>query len=178
VESALIYGRSNVEKNSLTLSAPVPAPDFGYAPIAPKRVLWKWSLAVTAAILLFLMWQCGSGLRDGGRLADTAVRRFHSLLNNGQYEEICREADKGFSQRERQDELVRLLEAVHRKLGDTSVESRMNISVNATTGETFIMTDYDTKFAQGQATETFTWIKSGRSLKLYEYTIQSKALLN
>jgi hypothetical protein len=155
----------------------VPAPDFGYT-TSPKRVLWKWSVAAAAAILVFLMWQCGSALQQGRGLANAAVRHFHQELNSGNYEHICQGADEGFSQGEKHDELLRLLEAVHRKLGDAGDESQVNMNVNATTDGTFITTEYNTRFAQGQAIETFTWVKSGGTLKLYGYNVQSKALLN
>lgn len=106
------------------------------------------------------------------------MRAFHQELNGSHYEEICRDADDGFSQGEKHDELLRLLEAVHRKLGDASDESQTSMNVNATTDGTFITADYNTRFVQGQAIETFTWIKSGGTLKLYGYNIQSKVLLN
>ena len=51
----------------------IPASDLGN-PAPAKRVLWKWSAAATVLILAFLMWQCGSALLQGRKLADVAVR--------------------------------------------------------------------------------------------------------
>jgi hypothetical protein len=65
-----------------------PTGDYKSTTAAPKRVLWKWSVAVTAAILLFLMWQCGSAFHEVRGLANTAVKEFHQRLNGGRYEEI------------------------------------------------------------------------------------------
>lgn len=164
---------------SVSMPVPIPVPSFGYAPApAPKRILWKWSLVATAAVLGFLMWQCGSALRTGRVLSDKAVHRFRTQLNSGRYEDICQEADESFSEGGRHDDTLKLLEAVHRKLGDAGAENQINVNVNAATGGTFITADYNTSYTQGQAMETFTWKRSGGTLKLYAYNVQSKALLN
>jgi hypothetical protein len=82
--------------------SPVPADESATRP--PKRALWKWSLVVTVAVLLFLTWQCGSALHTGGALSDKAVHRFHTQLNGGRYEDICQEADESFSEGEKHDD--------------------------------------------------------------------------
>src|SRR5664280_916606 len=99
------------------MSLATPTPEIPYTPPQRKRVLWKWSLAITAVIVLFLAWQCGSGILQGRKLAGAAVQHFHQQLNGGQYEEIYREADEGFTQSGKQEELVKFLNAVHVKLG-------------------------------------------------------------
>ncbi len=63
-----------------------PNPGLNTSAIRPKQVWWKWSLALTAIGLIFLMWQCGSMLHRGRALADPAVQEFHQRLNAGQYE--------------------------------------------------------------------------------------------
>ncbi len=159
----------------LTILDISPAP--GSATSSPKRVLWKWSLAVTGLILLFLAWQCGSAFQKGRGLANTAVREFHEKLNRGQYEEIYREADEGFTRAGKHDELVRFLEVVHTRLGNAGVASLANMRVNATTGGTFVVAQYNTTFDHGSAVETFTWIRSSAALRLSGYNIQSNAPL-
>ena len=72
----------------------------------PKRILWKWSLVISGGFLAILMWQCGSALYSGSRLADVAVQRFHGQLNRGEFDKICSEADEAFSQQQKHDELV------------------------------------------------------------------------
>jgi len=67
---------------------------------------------------------------------------------------------------------------VHRKLGYAGTENQINMNVNATTGGTFITSEYKTQFAQDQGVETFTWKKSSGTLKLYGCNVQSRALLN
>lgn len=65
-----------------------PAPNFGYTPDPPRRAWRKWSLGLTALLLICLMWQCSSTLRQGRVLAEPAVQAFHAKLNAGKYEEI------------------------------------------------------------------------------------------
>jgi hypothetical protein len=152
------------------------ASDFGNS--APsKRVLWKWSVPLIALILVFLMWQCGSALMQGRKVADAAVRHFHQQLNVGDYESICREADQEFRTGQSHDDLIGFLEAIHRKLGLSGAETQLNIRVDTNTRGTFLTTQYNTAFAAGNATEMFTWAKTGGTLKLRAYHIQSNALI-
>jgi len=155
----------------------LPTPDFGDTPKPQKRVLWKWSLAVAGVLLLWLFWQCGSGLYSGYKSGDDAVKRFHTQLNAAQYEQICSEADEAFAQSEKHDELIHFPDQVHKKLGvaGTAKQSRMN--VNATTGGTFVTSQFTTQFVEGEADETFVWRKSGNNLRLYRYNVQSNAFL-
>jgi len=143
----------------------------------PKSQLWKWSLALTAIVLGFLMWQCGSALRQGRVLADPAVEDFHRQLNAGQYEKIYLDADESFTGEGKHDELVKFLEAVHTKLGNAGATNQANMLVNATTSGTFIVVHYNTTFARGSAVETFTFKKSNGFLKLQGYHIESNALI-
>lgn len=154
-----------------------PVPDFATTPVPRKRVLWKWSLALTAVVLTYFMWQCGLALMQGHAQADVAVEHFHQELNQEQFEQIYQDADEGFASSGKSEELVKFLEAVHRKLGDANTATFRNINVNATTNGTFITTNYETSFARGSATETFTWVKQNGGLKLYGYHIQSRELV-
>jgi hypothetical protein len=169
------------DRKGILLAAPNTSstPDFGYAP-TPKRVriLWKLSSAVTAVILIFYVWQCGSAITEGRRSANQLVQRFHQLLNGSHYEQIAQESDQALLQEEKQEDLVTLLAAVHTKLGDVAGESLTNMSVNAGTDGTFVKTEYKTTYSRGSAVETFTWIKRGGTLKLYGYNIQSNAFLS
>jgi len=142
-------------------SSHFPAPNFGQSAAPPKRILWKWSLAATALLLLFLVWRCGSALYSGSKLADQAVQRFHAQFNRGEFDEICREGDEAFSQQEKHDEFLHALEQIHRKLGNAGAGSRINLRVNAETSGTFVIAQFTTQFEQGEADETFTWRKSG-----------------
>lgn len=161
------------------MSSPIStaALDSAYVPAPRKRGRWKWFLAVAIAILLVLMWRCGSALYEGQGLSYIAVATFHTHLNSGEFEDICNEADEGFASRDKRDELLRVLEAVHRKLGEAGATNLTNININATTNGTFLSANFATAFAQGEAREEFIWKKSGRTLKLYRYNVVSSAFL-
>lgn len=152
-------------------------PNFGQPSPPGKRVLWKWSLAVTAVVLILLLWQCGSALVQGRRLADTAVQHFHEQLNNGEFAEIYGGADEGFRNAGKREEALQFLKAVHDKLGTAGQYTFLNINVNTNTHGTFITTVYNTTFARGRATERFIWVRHGATLALYTYNIESPALV-
>jgi hypothetical protein len=142
-----------------------------------KRLLLKWSIAITAVLFAYLAWQCGTGLIEGHKLADQAVGRFHNALNEGNYEQIYSAGDVAFQTSDTQEELIKIFETVHRKLGNCQSSSLTNLNVNATTNGTLLTTQYGSNYAGGQATETFVWLKKNGELKLYNYNIQSKAFL-
>jgi len=158
------------------MSLETPTPEIQYAP-ARKRVLWKWSLAVTAIVIIFVAWQCGSGIFQGHKLADVAVQHFHEQLNGGRYDGIYDEATEGFRQGGKHEEFMKLLGAVHAKTGDAGATKSGSINVTTTPSGTFVTTQYETTFEKGAATETFTWLKTQGTLKLYGYNIQSNALI-
>jgi hypothetical protein len=161
----------------LNSSAPVPTPDFTYAPPARKSSLLTWVLAAGAVIFLLLLWQCGSAILRARRLSNLAVWHFHTQLNSDEFEDICNEADEAFSQAEKRDELMKVLKTVHTKLGDAGEESMTSININTTMNGVFILSNYTTKFAQGTADEQFTFRKDGQSVKLYSYHVNSHVLV-
>lgn len=142
----------------------------------PIKVLWKWSFFITAVVLAFFMWQCGSALRMASRLAEPAVQAFHRELDAAQYDAICGQAAEGFCANSAEGDTVRFLKGVHEKLGNTGPIQQGAINVNTNTSGTFVTVQYRTGFALGPAQETFTWIKNGNTLRLYRYNVQSNAL--
>jgi hypothetical protein len=162
---------------STSPTSPVPGVEQRPPSRFQVRFSWKWTLGIAAVVLMFLMWQCGSGLMSGKKLSDAAVRHFHQQLDAGQYEGIYSEADQGFRAGQSREEVIRFLETVHRKLGNSGDASFININVSATTNGTFTKTAYKTTFENGAATESFTWLKSDGNLKLYSYHIESNALI-
>jgi hypothetical protein len=140
-------------------------------------ILWKWSLVITALFVTYLMWECGSGLYQGSRLADGAIKHFHRELNDAEYEQICQEADPRFSSGNTHDELIKFLRGVHTKLGNETAGSLGNLQVSANTNGTFIVTSYSSTFDAGKADETFTSARKGSVLRLVNYNIQSNAFV-
>ncbi len=144
-----------------------------------KRMLLKLSLVATALLLVYFMWQFGSGMIAGARLSDDAVRRFHSQLDSGAYDEVLRESDWAFQNSESREELLKVLAGVHSKLGVSRGSTRTNILVNVSTNGTSIKVTYQSTFKQGNATETFTWRKTaGGGLSLFGYNVQSNVFIS
>src|ERR1700730_1035492 len=106
-----------------------PAPNSGYTPDPPKRAWWKRSLALTALLLIYLMWQCGCALRQGRVLAEPAVQPFHAKLNAGKYEEIYQEADAALTGTGKHDELVKFLTASIRNWPTVALRTKSTYSL-------------------------------------------------
>lgn len=143
------------------LRAPVPLiPQSIQVPAKRKSISLKWTLVAVGLLFGYFAWQCGSGMKAGGRLSDEAVRHFHSQLDSEAYGDIVRDSDEAFQNSENRDELVKFLAGVHSKLGPSRDFTRTNIFVNANTSGTFIKVTYESTFDQGNAVEAFTWKRS------------------
>ena len=162
---------------SISPTPPIPAIEQKPSSGLQFRFSWKWTLVIVAVGLMVLMWQCGWAMMTGKKLSDAAVAHFHQQLDAGQFEAIYDEASEAFKTGGDRDQLLKFLEAVHRKLGHPGKTSFANMNVNTNTNGTFTAVSYTTDFEHGSATETFTWIKSGGNLKLYRYHIESSALI-
>jgi hypothetical protein len=150
----------------------------GLPGVAPKkRVLWKWSIGVTLVLIAILSWRCGSGLIQGRQLSASGVQRFHALLNSGQHEQIYGAASDAFRTAGSKQELIKFFQTVHRKLGDAGSSTLNSLNVTATPTGTYITAVYRTTFTQGEAIETFTWLKSSQGVVLNAYNIQSMKLI-
>lgn len=160
----------------MTTPAP-PTPVYGRVAPPPRRFFPKWLIALGVILLLAVLWKCGSALYEGRRLANAFAQDFHQKLNNGQFEDIYSAADDGFTRSGRHEDLVNFFENVHAKLGNAGKQSLVNLRINATTNGTFLIAQYNSIFDRGRAVETFTFVKSGNSLRLYGYNIQSDALV-
>jgi hypothetical protein len=140
-------------------------------------IWWKGTLIATCLAVTFGLWECGSELYVGYRASPTAVHRFHQELNQGQYEQICRDADPSFTEGENHDKFVMILQLVHAKLGNATEERLTNVNASVNTSGNSITTEFDTTFMQGTARETFIWNKKGNGLQLRIYNLTSDALL-
>lgn len=161
--------------NSLEPAVTQPSP--GTSRLPRKRVLWKWSAAITVVFIGFLGWQCGSALLHGRELSNAAVQQFHRQLNGGDYEQIYGTAGNAFREADSKEKITSFLKAVHAKLGNANSEVLSNISVNATPAGVYVRTVYKTTFADGKAVETFVWLKNGNRLLLQGYNVQSNSFI-
>src|SRR5690348_452748 len=100
------------------------------------RSLWKLSVVVILLILTFYLWECGSAILTGRRLADRTVQRFHAELNASEYEKISSEGDADITAQ--RDEMAHMLAAIHNKLGDALAGRYIGMSVNVGSEGTFV----------------------------------------
>lgn len=160
------------------ISTPEIRPPSGPPDASPKkRVLWKWSIAVTVVLMTILLWRCATGLMQGRQLSANGVRQFHALLNSSENEQIYDGASDAFRGAGSKEDLIMCFHSIHTKLGDAGTSNLKNLNVTATVTGTYITAVYGTTFEQGGAVETFTWLKSGQGVVLNGYNIQSMKLI-
>jgi hypothetical protein len=109
--------------------------------------------------------------------ADVAVSQFHRQLDTEDYSAMYSKADQRFRDATKQSDFVALMTAVHRKLGRVGSTTRKGFFVNYNTSGSQVRVNYGTSFQQGEAEEQFVWSKSGDSLTLLGYNINSNALI-
>lgn len=164
------------------MSTPILSPSPPTYPGAEKSgSSFKWVLFIILALFIlssgYVLWQCGSGVAEGRAMANAAVQHFHDQLNAAQFEQIYLESDTRFQKAANKEDILKLFEAIHRKLGNTKSQSLSFWNMNATTNGFFISVTYDTSFERGSGQENFTWVKNGNQLSLVGYHIQSNALI-
>ena len=170
-------GAEPSSSDGLTLEAPPPERPSATVPKRRVRVLWKWSLAITAVIVVYFGWRIGSGMISGETSANSAISNFHWLLNRGYFQDIIDDTDEGFRTGSTSEETVKFFSQLHNKLGAAGATSGCYMTVTATPDATFITVRCNTNFEKGEVIETFSWVKSGDKLKLHGYNVSSKVWL-
>jgi len=111
-------------------------------------------------------------------LAQQNVEQFHSQLDSEQYTAVYAACDEKFHQATSESDFVKILEAVHRKLGNVQRSSLRNTGVAWFAGQGATVTlVYETKFAAGAGIEKFVWHIKDNGAALYDYNINSNELV-
>ena len=129
-------------------------------------------IALAGAIVLI-----GCSVSDDLDLAEKAVPKFRELLDSGRFETIYGAAADELRNATRQEDFIALLAAVHRKLGNTKQSSRQTWHVNYNASGKFVTLIYTTLYAEGDATERFTYRLRDDQALLVGYHINSSALI-
>jgi hypothetical protein len=132
------------------------------------------ALAFFAALVTALS---GCSMSADTTAAEQAVPKFHGLLDTGRFTEIYEASSSELKNASSQKDFVALLEAVHRKLGNTKSSEKQGWKVNYHTSGTFVSLTYKTLYAEGDATEQFTFKVGGNEAALVGYHINSNALI-
>lgn len=124
---------------------------------------------------LLMLTSCSGGSDVAG--AEKAIRLFHQQLNAAAYDTIYAASDKGMKEATSEADLVKFLSVVHDKLGPFQAGTQTNWQVNYNTSGNTTVILYDSKFAKGEASETFTFVGGSDSPKLFAYSINSRTLI-
>ena len=119
---------------------------------------------------------CGNFVRDK-ETAATAMDKFRERYNAGEYDKIYDPAGPDFQSKNVRTDFLRLLDAVHHKLGNYKNCASQGWKTNSFGGDTSVELHYKTTFAEGTADEDFVYTVSGTRATLHSYRINSNALI-
>ena len=134
--------------------------------------IWLVMLANVACLLS----GCAS-MGESKETAERAVDVFHLRLDSEHYSEIYAQADEDFKKASSQEELEKLVRAVHQKLGKVLAANQVGYLVNVNSNGTYVTLTYDTAFVEGKAMEQFVWRLRDHRAALYNYTVNSADLV-
>lgn len=132
----------------------------------------KFLRLITLAFVL-----AGCSVSADTAAAEAGVPTFHQLLDAGQFVEIYEQSSDDLKKSTTQQDFVALLEAVHRKLGNTKSSDKQGWNINYHTSGTFVTLTYKTVYAEGDAAEQFVFRMQGKAAMLVGYHINSTALI-
>lgn len=121
---------------------------------------------------------CGSSSKNV-QLAQDRVGLFHAQLDTEQYNSIYAATDEKFHTASTETDFVKLLQAIHNKLGTVRESNLRNTGVAWFAGQGATVTlVYETKFTDGTGTEQFVWHIKDNQVTLYSYHINSNDLIS
>ena len=128
-------------------------------------------------LILIVALHAGCNMKKGKEAAERAVEKFHKQLNAGQFREMYAEADDRFKKAAKEQDVIALFDAVHRKLGTVQKAKLTGWHVNAAAGGNTITLGYDVEFSEGKAVEQFVFRQSGDKVMLLNYNVNSPVLI-
>lgn len=134
------------------------------------------TLLSSLACLLLLTPSC-KDMTQGKGLADAAIIDFHKQFNEQKFKEIYAGAHPDLKAKAKEEDFVKLLETMHRKLGKQVKSTDATWRVNSFNFKTNAMVGQDTEFEQGKGTETFTYLISDGKATLAGYYINSSDMM-
>jgi hypothetical protein len=134
----------------------------------------KWKRIAAVALVASLS-ACSIG--KDLPLTTTAITTFHQQLNAGDSAGIYTASSADLKGVSTQDDFTKLLDAVHRKLGNFQSGSMTNWRDNFVTSGHFISIVYSSKYDHGAADEAFDFRIDGGKALLAGYHVSSNALI-
>jgi hypothetical protein len=126
-------------------------------------------------IAAFLVTGCSSG--QDLNLAQAEIERFRQLMAAQQFGQIYSEASDELKKTAGEQDMVRLLTAIDRKLGPVKNAEKNGWNVNYATSGTSATLKFNTQFERGTGAETFVYRIAGGKAQLAGYNITSNALI-
>ncbi len=142
----------------------------------------KSILLVGAVLALLLLGTCGRSAYRQYKLVDNAVARLHGQLDQAKYEDIYDDATDQFRNGGPHQGAIAFLRAVHEKMGASGkcsirgLNTMKSFNYKTAAHETFMNATYVTEFADGEATESFTWRMDQDQPRLWFYRVDSPNL--
>ena len=119
---------------------------------------------------------CGDTVH-GIEYAEPAVEKFRQQMQAGQFESAYESTGAEFRQATSRENGIALFAAVDRKLGKLQHAEKISWNVNTRNTTTFVVLVYNCKYAEGDATETFTVEVDDGVGAIVGYNIQSLAMM-
>lgn len=129
-----------------------------------------WMLPIVTALALTA---CSTG-RDQ---AQQGVSEFRARVSRGAFAEIHRSASPEFRESAAEDQFVRFMTSLDRKLGAWHSSSEPEWNVMRGTGGHIVRLGYRSDFAKGAATEQFAWRIENGAAVLLGYQVNSPLLV-
>ena len=130
----------------------------------------------TVGYLLIAALLGGCSMSADSKLAEQAVPEFHHMLDAAQFDVIYDGSADDLKRVATRKDFVDLLDAVHRKLGVVASSNQRTWKVNDNTSGSYVTLIYDTKYAEGDATEQFVYRLEIDKALVAGYHINSNAL--
>ncbi len=131
------------------------------------------TIAILAATALI---GCGK-IFKGKAAAERAVAHFHDQYNQGNLEEIWKDADPAFSHAAPKPGYDEFMGALQRKLGKVVSTSNVGWHVNYDNRQTTVRMTQDTIYEHGKGTESFLFTMDGTNAVLVGYHVDSRDLI-
>jgi len=140
------------------------------------RTLMNLRTLLALLLALISLASC-KDMTKGKGLAESAIVDFHKQFNEGKFKEIYAAGHADLKAAATEEDFVKLLEAVHRKLGKQLKSTEGGWRINSFNLKTSVALSQTTEFEQGKGVESFSYIVSGDSCQLQGYHIDSKDML-
>lgn len=133
-------------------------------------------IKLLGAVLGFAL-LAGCSMSKDVALAQAQIPVFHSELDAGSFHEIYATSATDLQKVASEEDFSKLLEAVHRKLGNVKTSAQETLNIATTTSGTFVTVVNKSKFEQGDGDEQFVYRIDQGVAKLAGYHISSMALV-